>query len=98
LARSDATKTLRRAFRVWPYQLAWLPVLDQSAAHDMAHGRINTQWLGVVDILIACQAAVDRLPQQGQEAVLLVLAEAQVFHGFLAHLGQAQCLVELSIR
>ena len=44
------------------------------AAHHGSHGGIDAQALGVVDILVAGQSAVDRLPEERGEAVLRVLA------------------------
>ena len=44
----------------------------------MPHRWGNTELLRVVDILVACQAAINRLPQQRQQAVLLVLAKSRI--------------------
>jgi hypothetical protein len=43
------------------------------ATHHRSQGGIEAEALGVVHIVIACQAAVDRLPQQRRQGVLGVL-------------------------
>jgi len=37
----------------------------QETPDDVAHRRVEAQSLGVVDVLVCGQAAIDRLPQQG---------------------------------
>ena len=44
------------------------------------------------------ETAVDRLAQQGQQAVLLVLPEARILKAFCAHRSQPECLIEFAIR
>jgi hypothetical protein len=63
----------------------------------MPHRWINTESFRVVDILIACQAAINRLTQQGQDAVLLVLAKSRILHAHGARLGQMQRLIKFPI-
>src|SRR5579871_5142919 len=43
-----------------------------ASIHD-THGRIEAETLGIVDILVAGQAAINRLTQQGSHSVLGVL-------------------------
>ena len=52
-------------------------VLGPAADHG-PHGGIEAEAFGVVDILVAGQPAVDRLAQQGAQAVLGVLSGAGV--------------------
>jgi hypothetical protein len=53
----------------------WFP--DPPADHG-AHRRIVAESLGVVEVLVPGQAAVDRLTQQGGRGVLSVLAGSMV--------------------
>ena len=46
------------------------------STNHVSHGGVDAQTLGVVDIFITGQAAVNRLPQQRQQLVLFVLTEA----------------------
>ena len=55
----------------------------RSATDNVTHGRIDRQPLGIVHVFIACQSAVDRLPQLavGQQASIagdLAAAELQL--------------------
>jgi hypothetical protein len=43
------------------------------ATHDGSQRRIDTEAFGIVDIVLARQAAVDRLPQQGRQGMLRIL-------------------------
>ncbi len=64
----------------------------------MSHGGVDAQPLGVVDIFITGQSAVDRLTEQWYKAMLLVLAQATILQVVCTRLGQCQRLVEFSIR
>ena len=52
--------------------------LAGSASHDVTHRGIDAQPLGIVDIFTTCQSAVNRLPQQRHELVLLVATLARI--------------------
>ena len=67
------------------------------ATYDRPHRWISTESFRVVDILIACQAAVNRLTQQGQDAVLLVLAKSRISHAHRTRLGQMQRIIKFPI-
>ena len=64
--------------------------LAGSAANDVTHGWIDAQPFGVIQIFVACQAAVDRLSQQWCEEVLLVRPGTRIGQRFFAHLGQPE--------
>jgi len=49
-----------------------------SGTDHVSHCRINAQSLGVVGVLVAGQAAVDRLPQQISERKLRVLPPVRI--------------------
>ncbi len=69
-----------------------------AAANHVSHGGADAQPLGVVDIFITCQSAVDRLTEQRYKAMLLVLAQATILQVVCTRLGQCQRLVEFSVR
>ncbi len=52
--------------------------IKATAVHDGTHRRVARQPLGVVDILVSCQAAIDRLTQQARQQVTRVLATPQI--------------------
>ena len=64
----------------------------------MSHGGVDAQPLGVVDIFITGQSAVDRLTEQRYKAMLLVLAQATILQVVCTRLCQCQRLVEFSVR
>ena len=70
----------------------------RSAANHVSHGGVDAQPLGVVDIFITGQSAVDRLTEQRYKAMLLVLAKARILQVVCTRLGQCQRLVEFSVR
>ena len=63
----------------------------------MAHRGIDAQPLGIVDIFITCQAAVDRLPQQRRQTVLLVAPHADVVQRIEGHFCQAELVVQFAV-
>jgi hypothetical protein len=67
------------------------------AAHRGPHREIEAEAVGVVDISISCQTAVDRLTQQGRQGVLGVLIGAGVVHGSHRRAGQSEGVVEFPI-
>ena len=50
----------------------------RTPSDHVAERRVHTQPLGIVDIFITCQSAVNRLPQQRHELVLLVATLARI--------------------
>jgi hypothetical protein len=56
-----------------------------------------TEALGIVNVLIACQPAVDRLAKQGKEAVVGVLAGAGVVQAAGCGAGQSQGVIEFAV-
>jgi hypothetical protein len=71
-------------------------VLGPATHHGPQRG-IEAEALGVLDVFIACQPAVDRLPQQGEQAVLGVLPGAGVVHAARCGAGQAEGVVEFPV-
>ena len=69
-----------------------------SATNHVTHRWVDSQSLGVVDILVACQSAVYGLTQQRHKLVLLVAAQAAVFEGGWGHFSQPERLIEFAIR
>jgi hypothetical protein len=67
------------------------------ATHDDSHRGIVVEALGVVNVFIACQSAVDRLAKQGQEVVLGVLAGAGVVQAAGRGAGQFKGVVEFAV-
>ena len=67
------------------------------AANKLAHRRVNDQSLGIVDIFVAGQSAVDRLAQQRYETMLLVLADAAVFEQTIGHFGESERFVKFPV-
>ncbi len=63
---------------------------------DQSERRVRCQSFGVVEILVARQAAVDRLPQQIGQRELLVLALSRVAQLLLDEFLQTQSLIQLS--
>ena len=64
--------------------------------HDHSHGRILGQALGIVRVLVARQAAVHRLPEQGRQLVLHVAAPPALVHVGCGHLREPQGVVQLA--
>src|SRR5262249_59323232 len=67
------------------------------ASYDGSHGGIETEAFGVVDIFIACQAAVDRLTQHGEQAVLGVLSGAGLVQAGRGRAGQSEGVIEFAV-
>jgi len=67
------------------------------AADDGAHGGIAGEPLGVVDVLVAGQPAVDRLPQEAEQPVADVLPAPALGEGGCGRRGQAEGVVQLAV-
>src|SRR3984893_10180957 len=63
---------------------------------DQSEGRVGCESFGVVEVLVARQATVDRLPQQIGQRELLVQALSRVAQVFLDELLQTQSLIQLA--
>ncbi len=68
-----------------------------AAAHNMAHGRIDRQSLGIVHVFVTSQSAINGLPQQGQKQVLLVRAQARISQQVCARLREPQRFIEFAV-
>ena len=66
-------------------------------ADDGAHGRVAGEPLGVVDVLVAGEAAVDRLPQEAEQPVADVLPAPAFGEGRRGRRGQAEGVVQLAV-
>ena len=67
------------------------------AADDGAHHRIAGEPLGIVDVFVAGEPAVDRLAQQARQLVPDVPAAPPLAECRSAHRGQAKRVVQLAI-
>ena len=67
------------------------------AVDDGSHRRVERQSLGIVDILVSGQAAIDRLPQQARQQVARILAAPQVRQRRATEVGQAENIVQLAV-
>src|SRR5262249_38753428 len=67
------------------------------ATHDDSHRGVVAEALGIVDIFIAGQPAVERLAKESQEAVLGVLPRAGVKQAARGRAGQSEGVVEFAV-
>ena len=63
----------------------------------MPHGRIDSQTLSVIGVVIARKLAVNRLPEQSGKAVLRVLARSDVTQFWIDHRNQAEGFIKLPV-
>ena len=66
-------------------------------ADDGAHRRIAGEPLGIVDVFVAGEAAVDRLAQAGRAAGGGCSSHADLGEGRCGHRGQAEHIVQLAV-
>jgi hypothetical protein len=71
-------------------------VLGPAAAYD-PHRRIETEALGIVDVFIADQPAVDRLAEEGRQAVLRVLSGARAAQAGSGRARQCESVVDFAV-
>ena len=67
------------------------------AAHDGPHGGVEAESVGVVEILVAGQAALGRLTQQRRQAVARVLSGALVLQLSGGRGGEVEGVVEFAV-
>jgi hypothetical protein len=67
------------------------------AADDGPHRRVTGQPLGVIDVFVAGETAVDGLAQQAQQLVANVLSTATLAEGRCGHRGQIEHIVQLAV-
>jgi hypothetical protein len=70
---------------------------DGLAANNPPHGRIASQTVGVVHVVVPAKASKHRLTELPRHVVPSVLAGTAVFEKFPDHLGQAKGIVKLPI-
>ena len=71
--------------------------IEPLPAHNGTHGRIAGEPFGVVDVLVAGEAAVDRLPQQAEQPVADVLAAPAFGESRRRQGGEAEGIVQLPV-
>ena len=71
--------------------------LEAVPIDDGTHRGVDQMPVGVVDILVAGEAAVDRVPQQAGQQMLLVLSPALIRQRGPGSFGQAENLIQLSV-
>jgi len=71
--------------------------LDGLAADDPAHRGIAPEPVGIVDILVSCQSAIDRLSQEADQTVPVVLARSHVSDKVTGQCSQAKGVIEFPI-
>jgi hypothetical protein len=72
-------------------------LVEPLPADDSTHGRIVGEPLGVVDVLVAGEPAVDGLPQEAEQPVADVPAAPAFGEGRGGRRGQAEGVVQLAV-
>ncbi len=96
-----SVRGFREAFRAYPYSRTMRVLRGEPSLHaprapadNVAHGGIDGQSHRVVYIQIACQAAIDRLPQGRHEWVMFMAEHAAVVKRVLGHFDQPRPLIK----
>jgi hypothetical protein len=71
--------------------------IDTLPADDGAHRRVKGEALGIVDVFVAGEPAIDRLPQQAEQLVPDVPAAPGIREDRCGRRGQAKGVVQLAI-
>ena len=87
-----------KPFRLEPAHLAGTGCFPVRAfpADDNSHGRVLGKSVGIIGVVVSCQAAVYGLFQQGDELVADVFAGSTLLEVFIGGVGQAKGVVEFS--
>ena len=72
------------------------PSIPDLFGADQPEGRVAGESLGIVEVFVACQAAVDGLPQQVGEEELRTLLTAQVRQMLLEQISEPESLVKFA--
>ena len=70
--------------------------VDSPASDNLTHDRIERETVGIVDILIACQPPIDRLPKQPLKPMERVLARTGVAQCCCRKIGQPERVIKLA--
>ena len=74
------------------------PMLDRTAADELADDRVPTQPVGVVDVLVAGQPGIDRLTQEPGEAVTTVSTGASIDERTRCQVRQPEGVVQFPVQ
>ena len=69
--------------------------IDGAPTHNLPHDRITGEPVRIVDILVACEPPMDRLPKQAVEPVDGVLAQTAIAPGTSPRIGQTERIIQL---
>ena len=69
--------------------------LGRSSTSDQPHSRVGGQALGIIGVLVACQATVDRLAQQRDEFVLHIASTPALLQVHGCRSCQAEGIIQL---
>ena len=72
------------------------PCIDGAPTHNLPHDRITGEPVRIVDILLACEPPMDRLPKQAVEPVDGVLAQTAIAQGTSPGIGQTGRIIQRS--
>ena len=72
------------------------PCIDGAPTHNLPHDRITGEPVRIVDILLACEPPMDRLPKQAVEPVDGVLAQTAIAQGTSPGIGQTERIIQRS--
>ncbi len=67
------------------------------AADDPTHGRITSQTIGIVDVVVSAKTTKDRLAELPDHAMPPILASTAVLEKIPSNLGQAKGIIKLPI-
>ena len=73
-------------------------LLRSPGAHQLPHHRIDRESVGVVQIIVARQAAVDRLPQQRRQRVSDVGPGATILQRRAGSCRQREHVIDITVR
>ena len=69
--------------------------VNGTAAHDLAHDRVNGQSISIVDVLVSSQSPEHRLPKQPVKTMDGVLAASGVSQRRCRQIGQPERVIKL---
>src|ERR1022692_2080509 len=98
LSRDSACPSVSRFNTISPIRFSSLvsSSVPDPLRTDQSERRVRCESFGLVEVLVARQAAADRLPQQIGQRELLVQALSRVAQVFFDELLQTQSLIQLT--